>query len=323
VPPRSCEQQAPGADHRCGKNHDEDCCASPLVPGGTFNRLNDPRFPATISSFRMDKFEVTVGRLRRFVEGYPASWPDQGQGANPHIPGSGWRTQWFTPASRFGDFRQKEAILAQLRCDFELLVGPQEDPRGHQRFATWTDTPTAESETRPVNCVTWLTAFAFCAWDGGRLPTETEYLYVAAGGDEQREYPWGSAPWDDRTAQVSSYPGHPTPYSALRPLEPVGSRPLGASRWGQLDLLGGVNEYFFDARPAQDPPLPLDFVNPCNDCADTRTVEGEELDYRRSDIGNFASNPAYQYPTYLNRRGGVIAADSAWIGRGFRCVRDP
>ena len=52
----------------CGPRRDEDCCASLPIPGGTFNRSNDPIYPATISPFDLDRFEVTVGRFRAFIQ---------------------------------------------------------------------------------------------------------------------------------------------------------------------------------------------------------------------------------------------------------------
>jgi hypothetical protein len=58
----------------------------------------------------------------------------------------------------------------------------------------WADPPDAAHANLPMNCMNWYEAFAFCAWDGGRLPTEAEWNYAAAGGDQQRAYPWSSPP---------------------------------------------------------------------------------------------------------------------------------
>ncbi|AUX21677.1 uncharacterized protein SOCEGT47_021640 [Sorangium cellulosum] len=83
--PTSCQGgEADGVGMSCGVTGDQDCCAADVVPGGTFYRSNDTRYPATISELRLDRYEVTVGRFRRFVEalkGTRADPPPLGAGS--------------------------------------------------------------------------------------------------------------------------------------------------------------------------------------------------------------------------------------------------
>lgn len=74
-----------------------------MVPGGTFNRgydgilYKDANHPATVSDFYFDKYEITVGRFRAFVNaglGTEKTPPAAGSGAHPNIAGSGWSSRW-------------------------------------------------------------------------------------------------------------------------------------------------------------------------------------------------------------------------------------
>jgi serine/threonine protein kinase/formylglycine-generating enzyme required for sulfatase activity len=55
-----------------------------------------------------------------------------------------------------------------------------------------------EREGDPINCVSHLDAERYCRWRGARLPTESEWEYLARGA-EARAFPWGAtAPDDDQ-----------------------------------------------------------------------------------------------------------------------------
>jgi formylglycine-generating enzyme required for sulfatase activity len=223
----------------------ESCCTSLLVTGGTFNRSNNASYPATLGAFCLDKYEVTVGRFRKFHADYDrwisaagGSHPTAGEGAHdsPVITGSGWDAGWKSslPASA--------AVLTDgnhLKCS-----APTQ---------TWRDLPgsgTPDPENYPINCLSWFEAFAFCTWDGGFLPTEAQWEYAAAGGSEERIYPWGNVATEPLPANYANK-------HAASVVE-VGSEPSGNGRWGQGDLAGSMFEWNLDYYGA--------FPVPCNDC---------------------------------------------------------
>lgn len=91
----------------------------------------------------------------------------------------------------------------------------------------------------PMNCVTWQEAADYCQWKypGGRLPTEAEWE-LAAGGAQNRRYPWGSAPPEGRVCWKRLAGGKGTC--------PAASFPEGATPEGILGLAGNVWEWVGD-----------------------------------------------------------------------------
>jgi formylglycine-generating enzyme required for sulfatase activity len=291
-----------GLPKTCGANASDDCCASAEVPGGSFYRSYDVAgdaasgamyYAATVSTFRLDKYEVTVGRFRKFVEaGKGIQGAAPGAGAHPHIADTGWDSAWDV------DLRASTGELtAALACD---------------ALATWTDAP-GTNESRPINCLNWFEAMAFCIWDGGYLATEAEWNYAAAGGDEQRAYPWSVPPASlTIDGSYASYKegadciGDGMAGCAVTDLVAVGSKGAGQGRWSHSDLAGNVHEWAFD--------YTVIYPLPCNDCVglmptDTRDVRG----------GNFNSE-ATSVRTGL--RGGVPYRQR-YPFVGLRCARTP
>ncbi len=288
-----CEGSWPscsGLANACGAAGNEKCCALLGVPGGTFNRLNDAATPATVADFQLDRFEVTVGRFRQFVNAYPGNKPAAGSGAHPMVPGSGWDDAWTAqlPADQ-------DALRTALICD--------------ANFATWSDVP-AGTENRPINCLSWYEAFAFCIWDGGRLASEAEWNYAAAGGAEQRVYPWSNPP-DSMTidgtyaAYACTGDGSMMGQCAFSDILKVGFlSPKGDGKWGHADFAGNVWEF---VRDTHSNVLPL----PCDNCinlnAGERVLRGGAWDHSANNVNT------------LHRLS--FPPDGRSHGVGVRCVK--
>jgi len=108
-------------------------------------------------------------------------------------------------------------------------------------------------DRQPVVGITWLDAWAFARWMGGRLPTEAEWEKAARGTDG-RIWPWGNR-FDSMRANSAESANHRT--------LPVGTYPGGRSVYGCYDMAGNVGEFVIDAhdvntyrfRAARDPCL--------------------------------------------------------------------
>jgi formylglycine-generating enzyme required for sulfatase activity len=174
--------------------------------------------------------------------------------------------------------------------------------------STWTDAP-GLGENKPMNCMTWYEAFAFCVWDGGRVPTEAEWNYAAAGGSEQRPYPWGMSIDPSHAVYDCTGDGSAAQDCQSSDILDVGSRsPRGDGKWGHADLAGSMWEWTLDADTTGAYP------DPCVDCADVTTTSLRV--YRGGGWFSPADN------VLVSRRSSIDP--STRVNRiGVRCARGP
>lgn len=102
----------------------------------------------------------------------------------------------------------------------------------------------AERTAAPVDFVDWQQAVDFCAWAGGRLPSEAEWEYAARSRGQDVEYPWGDAEATCDYA-VMDDDTH-TDGCDHSPSWDVCSRTAGNTDQGLCDIAGNVNEWVQD-----------------------------------------------------------------------------
>ncbi len=291
-----------GLGYTCGPGGNLDCCGSGVVPGGSFYRGYDgvtpgytsTAYPATVSDFRLDLFEVTVGRFRKFVAAYSQSMIAAGAGKNPNnAADTGWATAWNAQLET-----NATTLTAAISCDGS---------------PTWSDTPGDKTaESRPINCIDWFEAEAFCIWDGGRLPTEAEWNYVASGGSEQRVYPWGNTAPPASPLYAAYNCAYPTALggtcSGILNIAPAGSFNLGNGKWSDADLAGNIEEWVVDSFGV--------YPVPCTNCSASFSAGSSGQVLRGGSYSQDAS-------TILASVRDVDGAGDHYPTHGARCARLP
>jgi formylglycine-generating enzyme required for sulfatase activity len=170
-----------------------------------------------------------------------------------------------------GQFREfVNARKYQTEAETGGAYGLRDGKWGIDRQANWRKPGFQQTDTRPVVCVSWNDAQAFCAWlskkEGRtyRLPTEAEWEYSCRAGTFTRFY-FGND--DSDLHNHAWYEGNSKPMTY-----PVGEKQPNA--WGLCDMAGNVRNWcqdrygkdYYKNSPKQDPPGPI--------AGDARVVRG-------------------------------------------------
>jgi formylglycine-generating enzyme required for sulfatase activity len=211
--------------------------------------------------FALDKYNITAGRMRAFIE---ATGGDV-RGALQANPPKWWDARWtpYLPAGFDGNYNVWDQLgpapLYQQVSQGSRTFGCYLTGGGARTYwvpaevsQAYGDVPQAYSQAdldeKALNCVSALMVAALCAWDGGRLPTPRE-LDLAWG---PAKYPWGAspAPYNPEYAPRGdrSRANHGNNYEYPEKIgddvtawvAPPGRFPKGNGPMGHADLVGNV-----------------------------------------------------------------------------------
>lgn len=227
-----------------------------LIPGQTYRRGNEynpgngkryreesPAHLVTVSSFWIDKHEVTNAKFKEFVDA----------------------TGYVTFAEKsLSENEFPNAPPEQLVPGATIFSPPPEDIDpwasddawrwwSYAKGACWKHPEGEGSNIRhrmnhPVVCLNANDAKAYAEWAGKRLPTEAEWELAARGGLKNAMFTWGDDPkpegrWMANCFQ-GRFPANNSVQDGYKSTAPVGSFPPNA--FGLFDMAGNVWEICSD-----------------------------------------------------------------------------
>ena len=219
---RSCTQHNGG--DTCGPMGNESCCTSLAVPLPS-GALKLDKYNITAGRFRVF-IEKTKGNVRGFIQANRPSWFEPVWDAwVPNVMDDGTAvtgaSHLFDPGKgQDGAYQQLGPIhygAAEAGGNEGCLTKEVGNARTYRLpddvntrlFADVQQYPQDVLDMKAQQCTTFFMIAAFCAWDGGRMPTLTELDYAWDKGEPTTHlYPWGNTPvpggWD------KPYPFDPT-----------------------------------------------------------------------------------------------------------------
>ncbi|MFV1884279.1 MAG: formylglycine-generating enzyme family protein [Balneola sp.] len=271
-----------------------------------------PRHTVMVSSFFLDKDEVTNAEFQEFVEA----------------------TGYVTTAEQAIDWEEmKKQLPAEVVKPADSLLQPgslvfskTDQPVSLNNPAQWwkwtiganwrqPEGPGSSIENRlnhPVVHVSWDDANAYAKWAGKRLPTEAEWEWAASGGLKDAKYPWGNGSIDEAYIVSNFWQGE-FPYNNLKMDGFEGAAPVQSfspNGFGLYDMAGNVWEW----------------------CSDKYRADAYEANYTSGMVSN-PTGPMVSYDPnepfvekYVIRGGSFLCNDSYCSGyrvsRRMRASRD-
>lgn len=156
------------------------------------------------------------------------------------------------PLANEGEFPQHTVTLDGFWIDQTQVTNAQYThcvDAGDCRVSRYAQNAAYNGNDYPAVGISWQDAADYCAWAGGRLPTEAEWEY-AAKGEPGFIYPWGDEFDSSRVNYCDVNCENAWADAAVddgyAENAPVASYPAGASWAGALDMAGNVWEWVWD-----------------------------------------------------------------------------